>query len=66
MAESLACALARLSARQREVLHLVFYEGVSIAEAAEVLQIGVGSARQHYERGKRHLRRILEPVEARS
>ena len=52
-------ALGMISARQREVLHLVFYEELTIAAAAEILGISVGSARAHYERGKANLRRIL-------
>jgi RNA polymerase sigma factor (sigma-70 family) len=55
----LLAALAKLSARQREVLHLVFYQELTIAGAAEVLGISLGSARAHYERGKANLRRIL-------
>jgi len=57
---ALGTALLALSARQREVLHLTFYQGLSVSEAAEVMQIGVGSARQHYERGKARLREILQ------
>jgi RNA polymerase sigma-70 factor (ECF subfamily) len=53
-------ALRQLPHRQREVLHLVFYQDMSIAEAAEVMEIGVGSARTHYERGKARLRSLLE------
>lgn len=52
-------ALLQLSARQREVLHLVFYQDLSIAHAASVIGISVGSARVHYERGKAQLRRLL-------
>ena len=68
--EGMQCALLRLPARQREILHLHFYEGLSLQEAAEVLGIGVGSARQHYERGKNamriHCQHLKEPAHARS
>ena len=52
-------ALARLSRRQREVLELVFAAGMTIQETADVLSISVGSARVHYDRGKKRLARIL-------
>jgi RNA polymerase sigma-70 factor, ECF subfamily len=52
-------AIGRLSKRQQEVLHLVFYQALTIEEAAGVLGMPVGTARTHYARGKERLRRLL-------
>ena len=52
-------ALKALPRRQQEVLHLVFYDDLTIREAAEVLSISLGTARTHYERGKGRLREML-------
>ncbi|MCB0629384.1 MAG: RNA polymerase sigma factor [Saprospiraceae bacterium] len=52
-------ALNQLSVQQQQVLHLVFYQECTIEEAAEVMRISLGTARTHYERGKRHLRERL-------
>ena len=56
-------ALQCLPARQREVLHLVFYQDLSLREAAEVMSISIGSARRHYERSKKRLREELDQEE---
>ncbi len=52
-------ALGGLSARQREVLHLVFYQDLTIEEASRILKISLGTARTHFARGKRQLREVL-------
>ena len=53
-------ALAALPTRHREVLHLVFYQELTVEEAARVLSISLGTARTHFERGKSRLRILLE------
>jgi RNA polymerase sigma-70 factor (ECF subfamily) len=53
--------LRQLPDRQREVVHLVFYQGLSVADAANVMELSVGSARVHYDRAKKRLRTLLAP-----
>ena len=57
-------AVARLPRRQREVLHLVFYQDLTVDQSAQALGISVGSARTHFARGKQRLREQLDGGEA--
>ena len=62
-ARKLTEAMKELSERQRDVIHLVFYQDLSIAEAADVMGVSLGSARTHYQRGKERLRSLLKEGE---
>jgi len=54
----LLAALDTLPEKQRQVLHLVFYQDLSVREAAEVMEVSLGTARVHYDRGTRRLRAL--------
>jgi RNA polymerase sigma factor (sigma-70 family) len=56
----LIAALTTLPERQRQILHLVFYQELSLREAADILGVRLGTARTHYERGKQRLRELLK------
>ncbi len=51
--------LKELSPNQNRILHLVFYQNLTIQEAAEVMNMQLGTARTHYKRGKKQLRKWL-------
>ena len=53
-------AIIRLLPRmQQEVILMVFYHQMTIGQSAEVLQISIGTARTHYERGKKKLKELI-------
>jgi RNA polymerase sigma-70 factor, ECF subfamily len=58
-------ALSRLAVRQREVLELVFFQGLTIEQAAQVMGVALGTARVHYQRAKLRLLATLDPEEGR-
>jgi RNA polymerase sigma factor (sigma-70 family) len=55
--------LNQLPRRQREVLQLIFYHELSLAEAAEVMGVSPGSAHTHYDRAKRKMRAYMKELQ---
>lgn len=51
--------LSQLSARQREVVELHHFQGLTVLETGKALGIGEGSVKQHLHRAYKRLREIL-------
>jgi RNA polymerase sigma factor (sigma-70 family) len=57
-------AIARLSPDLAELIRLVHWDGLTLAEAAEVMEIPASTARGRYQRAKQELREALTAAEA--
>jgi RNA polymerase sigma factor (sigma-70 family) len=55
-------AMATLPAEQREVIALVLVEGLAYREAADLLDIPIGTLTSRLTRGRQALVRLLEPA----
>ena len=53
-------AMASLSAEQREVIALVLVEGLAYREAADLLEIPIGTLTSRLTRGRQALAQMLE------
>jgi RNA polymerase sigma factor (sigma-70 family) len=62
--ESVRAALSRLREEDREILLLVAWEDLKVAEAAEVIGISAPGARARLHRARRRLRRELAQADA--
>jgi len=56
--------LGKLPGRQQQLLELVFYHDLTLEESAKIMAISIGSARKHYDRGKKRIRQLMEESEA--
>jgi RNA polymerase sigma-70 factor (ECF subfamily) len=63
-ARALLELLALLPERQRQVLHLVFYEDMTVEAAADAMGVTVGTARVHYDRAKKRMAELSAEKEA--
>lgn len=60
---SLLAAMRALPRRQGEIITLVFAHDLTLEEAASVMNISIGAARQHHARAKQKLRAALSHLE---
>jgi RNA polymerase sigma-70 factor (ECF subfamily) len=58
--DSLADVYEKLPAEQREVVKLIFYHGLTCAEAAELLGVPVGTIKSRLYHARQTLRRLLQ------
>lgn len=56
MAEAVASAIAELPDTQREILLLAHYEGLPLAEIAEITQLDIGAVKSRLQRARGSLR----------
>ena len=60
-ARQVATALAALPGKQREAVILRYYQGLSLQEIGEALQIPVGTVKSRLSIGLKRLKEMLEP-----
>ena len=56
-------AVLSLPAKYRAVIHLHYFEGLSVTEIAQMLQVAEGTVKSQLSRGRALLRDMLEEVE---
>ena len=54
-------AIQQLDPELRELVRLVHWEGFSITDAGQILELPSSTARGHYQRAKQQLREALDP-----
>lgn len=54
-------AVERLQPMLRELIRLVHWDGFTLVQAAEIMQVPASTARTRYQHAKRELRTALEP-----
>ena len=52
-------AMAQIPVHERNTIELVLWSGLSVAEAADVLQVAEGTVKSRLARGRSHLARLL-------